>query len=204
MIRPRLLLCCALLPLSGCLSSVLPKSESRAVYAMDEVPAATPCGGASHLGGLLVEAPRALPPLDGVDLIFRRPDGELQILPGARWAAPAPALLQDLLAQTLDNACLAQTVSQSSAAHALPLRLSSELRAMSIQRDSDLTIARLTVSLRLSCVRSAEVIASRAFTVDQQASPAPTAAAAGLRSAARQWALQVRDWLATLPATPCD
>lgn len=204
MIRPRLLLWCAPLLLGGCLNSVLPKTESRAVYALDEVPAAAGCEQPRFPAGLLVEAPRALAPFDGVDLIVRREDGELQLLPGARWSAPAPALLQDLLAQTLENACVAQTVSQSSAAHALPLRLSGELRTLSIQRDVDTMVARLTISMRLSCASSAQVIASRSFTVDQLAKPEPAAAAAGMRTAARLWAGQVRDWLAELPAAQCD
>lgn len=203
MIRPRLVLLCALLSLSGCLNSVLPKSGVRAVYAMDEVNGDAPCAQTRLQLGVLVETPRTLAPFDGVELLYRHEDGELQILPGARWAAPAPVLLQDLLAQTLEAGCVAPVVAQASAAYALPLRLSSELRTLSIQREGDQIQARLSASMRLSCVSGASVIASRSFTVNVAGNTTPAAAAAGLRDAARQWAGEVRDWLSGLPTLQC-
>ena len=189
--------------LSGCVGSLVPKGPERAVYTLPEPepmrakqPLAVP---------LMVEAPQARPPLTGRDIIVVRADGEVQVLPGVRWAAPAPELLQGLIARQIEVAGAAPSVAQSAQAFALPLRLAIELHAFELREQSGALSARAAVSLRLVCTRNARVIASSSPLV-AEAHPVPnqpTAATAALRGVASMLARQVVTWLDQVDTESC-
>lgn len=197
-----LALACAAL-LSGCMSGILPKAQERAVYALpspQSIRAARPLPAA-----LLVEMPLASAPLDGHNVVVIREDGEVQVLPGVRWAAAPSQLLQGLIAGQLESAASAPSVAQSGQAHAVPLRLAVELRAFELRdRDGDLS-AHAATSLRLVCSRNAAVLAaSPLLGVDSGPLPDGTAAAvAALRDSAAQLAQQIVTWLDQVDASSC-
>ena len=189
--------------LSGCLSSLLPKAQDRAQYALP-APAELKTKRALP-GALLVDAPSALAPLDGRDVLLKRDDGELQIMPGVAWIGPLPSLMQDLLARQIEMAGSAPAVAQSAQNYRLPLRLSSELRAFELHENGGSLKVHTQISLRLICTRNNTLLAaSEPITVD--AAPVPdnaVAATAALREAASLLARQVVFWLATVDATSC-
>jgi len=193
-----------LLPmLSGCLSSLLPKAQERALYAL---PAPVVLKAKTALpGALLVDIPQALAPRDSRDVLLMRDDGELQIMPGVAWVAPLPTLMQDLLARQIEMAGAAPAVAQSAQNYRLPLRLSSELRAFELHESGSTLKVHTEISLRLICTRDTRLIAaSEPITVD--AAPVPdnaVAATAALRDAAGMLARQVVVWLASVDARSC-
>lgn len=191
--------------LAGCLGGLLPKSGERAAYALAEP---LPLAAASTLaGGLLVELPRALPPVDGVDLVVVRANGEVQRLPAARWIAPIPELLQQMIARQLEAAGSATVVSQSPQAHALPLRLGSDLQAFQLQELDDGSLAvHAAISVRLSCAPAGRILAgSTTLTADAAAVAAGSEAAiAALRAAATQLGQKLVAWLDQVDARFCS
>ncbi len=200
----RWLVLLALLPaLPACLGGLLPKAKEKAVYAL---PAPAPMQAKGTLpGALLVELPRALAPLDGVDIIVRQRDGELQTLPGVRWAAPAPELLQDLIARQIETAGAAPGVALGSTSYALPFRLSSDLQAFEIQDVDGAFKVQAQITLRLICERDARVLASsEPISVEAAGGPGNAAAAtAALREAAGLLARQVVFWLRSVDVGDC-
>lgn len=191
----------ALLP--GCLGSIVPKAPDRAVYALPE---AEPMRAKQPLpGALLVELPLAAAPLAGQDVVVVRDDGEVQVLPGVRWAAPVPQLLQGLISRQIEAAGSAPSVAQSAQAYALPLRLSVEVRAFELRDRQGALSAHAAVSLRLACTRDSRLIAaSPPLQVDASPVPNnPAAATAALRGAAGVLARQVVFWLDKVDASSC-
>lgn len=202
-LRPLLLLA-VLGSLSGCLKSLLPKGADRAVYSLPE-PAKLSAQRALP-GALLVETPQAMAPLNGEDIVVRHTDGEIQLLPGVRWAAPLPKLLQDLIARQIETAGGATDVSQSAQPFAMRYRLSSDLRAFEIRDTNGAFSVHSEISLRLICSYDARVLAtSMPIVVDASTVPAnPTAATAALRDAAGILARQVMFWLSKVDASSCS
>jgi ABC-type uncharacterized transport system auxiliary subunit len=196
-----LTLACAL---AGCVGSILPKTAQRAAYALSEpiaLEARTPLPGA-----LLVELPRALPPLDGNDLVVVRSNGEVQLLPEVRWIAPIPELLQQSIARQLEAAGSAAAVSQSPQAHALPLRLGSELQAFQLrEREDGELVVHAALSARLACAADSRIIAM-ATTIaadDQVVAAEPEAGVAALRAAATELGRKLAVWLDQVDASSC-
>lgn len=195
------LMLAALLP--GCMGSLVPKAPDRAIYTLPEpevMRAKQPLAGA-----LLVELPHAKAALLGSDVVVVRADGEVQVLPGVRWAAPAPQLLQDLIARQIEVAGSATVVAQSSQTYALPLRLSIELHAFELREANGALSAHAAASLRLVCARDARIIASsQPLAVEAAPVPsAPAAATAALRGAAGVLARQVVFWLDRVDTGSC-
>ena len=193
----------ALLSLGGCLSGVLPKASEQAQYTLpdavaqrDERPMPL---------ALLVDVPRAVAPLDGVDVVVIRADGEVQIMTGARWTAPLPILLQDLLVRTIEAAGLVPAVAQSAQTHRLPLRLSGELRAFELHDDGAGLSARAALNLRLICSRNAEVLASSGLITVEAADLAAgvAGAVASLRDLALKLSQQTLQWLQQADVSSC-
>jgi ABC-type uncharacterized transport system auxiliary subunit len=194
-------LACAL---AGCVGSVLPKATQRAAYTLSEP---IPLEARVQLpGALLVELPRALPPLDGNDLVVVRSNGEVQLLTEVRWIAPIPELLQQSLARQLEAAGSADVVSQSPQAHALPLRLTSELQAFQLrERENGELVIHARLSVRLTCAADSRVIAvSTTVAADDQVVAAePEAGVAALRAAATELGRKLVAWLDQVDASSC-
>ncbi len=202
--RPLVLLLIALtVPLTGCLGSLLPRAQERALYTL---PAPETLRARQPLpGALLVELPRASAPLAGHDVVVVREDGEVQTLPGVRWAAPAPQLLQELIARQIEQAGSAPGVARSTQAYAQPLRLAIELQAFELRERQGALSAHAAVTLTLVCTRDARVIAS-SLPLAVDAAPVPTqpsAAVAALRGAAGVLARQIVFWLDRVDAGTC-
>ncbi len=192
-----------LLSLGGCLSGVLPKASEQAQYTL---PDAVAQRAERQLPlALLVDVPRAVAPLDGVDVVVIRADGEVQIMTGARWTAPLPILLQDLLVRTIEAAGLVPAVAQSAQAHRIPLRLSGELRAFELHDDGAGLRARAALNLRLICSRNAQVLASSGLiTIEAADLPAGVAGAvASLRDLALKLSQQTLQWLQQADVSSC-
>lgn len=184
---------------------VLPKAGERAVYALPEPDAATATATPWLPGALLVEAPRALAPIDGEDVVVVRADGEVQVLPGVRWAAPIPRLLQDQIARQLAAMGAATSVAQSVQPYDQPLRLSSELRAFEVREAGNAFSAHAAITVTLICNRDARVLAT-SEPIEVSASPVPTqptAATQALRQSAALLARQVGFWLRKVDASGC-
>jgi ABC-type uncharacterized transport system auxiliary subunit len=195
--------------LAGCLNSILPKGGPAAVYTLVDwsgSPSCTAPSGtqASSIPGLLVETPRAIAPLDGAAISVLRSDGEFQVLPGARWAAPLPVLLQDLLARQLEHDCRSMAISQTARAHQLPLRLSSELRAFGLVERAGSLTARVTLSASLVCAADASVLAARQFSVELAADGSNANSISALRGAAATLAEQSSQWLSEQNLNRCQ
>lgn len=189
--------------LSGCMGSLIPKAPDRAVYGL---PQAQPMRARQPLpAALLVELPLAGAPLASRDIVVQREDGEIQVLPGVRWAAPAPQLLQNLIAQQIEAAGSAPSVAQTSQAHALPLRLAIELRAFELRDRQGQLSAHAAVSLRLICTHDTRIIAaSPALAVEASPVPSqPAAATSALRESAAGLARQVVLWLDKVDTRSC-
>lgn len=194
------LLLTALLP--ACMGGILPKAPDRASYALPEpeaLRARKPLPAA-----LLVELPQASLALSATDVVVMRADGEVQVLPQVRWVAPAPELLQELIARQIEVAGGAPGVARSAQAYGLPLRLTINLLAFELREQPGALSAHAAVSLRLVCAADARILAaSEALAVDAAAPDNPAAAIAALRGAAGVLARQVLFWLDQVDASTC-
>lgn len=195
------LLLTALLP--ACMGGILPKAPDRASYALPEPEALH--ARKPLPAPLLVELPQAPLALSGTDVVVMRADGEVQVLPGVRWVAPAPQLLQDLIARQIEGAGSAHSVARSTQAYALPLRLTINLLAFELREQPGALSAHAAVSLRLVCSADARILAaSQPLAVDAAPVPDnPTAATAALRGAAGVLARQVVFWLDQVDSSSC-
>jgi ABC-type uncharacterized transport system auxiliary subunit len=190
--------------LSGCLGSLVPRAQERAIYTLaapEAMRARQPLPGA-----LLVELPKAIAPLASQDVVVIRADGEVQVLPGVRWAATAPQLLHELIARQIELAGSAPSVAKSAQAYVQPLRLAIELVAFELRDNQGALSAHAAVTLELVCTREARVIAaSPPLAVDAAPVPnQPVAATAALRAAATVLARQVVFWLDKVDASSCS
>lgn len=91
---------------SGAFDSELPPQH---VYVLSPLPAENPEGGPLTIG-LTVARPTARPGLDTDRIALLQPDRRLDYYAGARWGAETPAVLQDLLIQSLRNTRRLSTV----------------------------------------------------------------------------------------------
>lgn len=202
-IWPILLSILACLWLPGCVSQLLPKSPPRALHGLAErdwAPAGRPLQGA-----IWVEVPQAAAPYDGRDIVVRRGNGEVQVLPGIAWLGRSPRLLQELLLEAIEGSGAAELAVQGPAAHALRWRLASELRRFGLVERSDGSLrAELALSARLVCVAEARVLADRRFRLSSQV-PAqqPAAAPALLAELAAQFAEELTQWLGHVDSAAC-
>lgn len=189
--------------LAGC--GVLPKAGERAVYALPDPDPAAPKAAPWLPGALLVEVPRARAPLDGEDVVVVRTDGEVQVLPGVRWAAPIPDLLQDQIARQLQAMGAAPSVAQSVQAYDQPFRLTSELRAFEAREAGSAFSTHAAITMTLICNRDARVLAtSELIEVSANSvSTRPTAATQALRESAALLARQIGFWLRKVDASGC-
>ena len=84
---------------SGAFDSELPPQH---VYVLSPLPAENPEGG-PLAAGLTVARPTARPGLDTDRIALLQPDRRLDYYAGARWGAETPAVVQDLMIQSLRN-----------------------------------------------------------------------------------------------------
>lgn len=193
---------CAL-ALGGCLGGLLPATGERAQYAFPD-PADMTVGRALP-GAVLVEMPSAVAPRDGSDILVLRKDGEFQWLPGARWAAAVPSLMQELLARQIEAAKAAPAAVRLAQAHAVPFRLAIEIHGFELREEGDAFAAHGSISLRLVCTRNARLLAS-SEPISVEARPVPTATAAAtlaMRQTAGLLARQATLWLSRADPGGC-
>jgi ABC-type uncharacterized transport system auxiliary subunit len=201
-VRSLLLLLCAL-ALGGCLGSLLPATGARAQYAFPD-PADMTVERALP-GAVLVEMPSAVAPRDGSDILVLRADGEFQWLPGARWAAAVPSLMQGLLARQIEAAKAAPAAVRLAQAHAVPFRLAVEIHGFELREEGDAFAAHGSISLRLVCTRDARLLAS-SEPITVEARPVPTATATAtlaMRQTAALLARQATLWLSRADISGC-
>lgn len=196
-------MCLVMLALSGCLGG-LSKIGAHRVYSMPEPQALDIDATAALSQALLVELPRSLPNIDSTDIHVQMPDGELKVLPDARWSARLPVLLQDLLVRQISQARLAPNVAADPQAYAQPLRLSSDLRSFGLRQSEDGGLrAHVGLTLRLVCNRSARVLASKQFELSSDTTVRTAQAVQSLRALASTLATQVVQWLASNTERQC-
>lgn len=195
-------LLCAL-ALSGCLGGMLPATGERSQYAFPD-PADMTVERALP-GAVLVEIPSAVAPRDGSDILVLRADGEFQWLPGARWAAAVPPLMQELLARQIEAAKAAPAAVRLAQSHAVPFRLAVEIHGFELREEGDAFAAHGSISLRLVCTRNARLLAS-SEPITVEARPVPTATAAAtlaMRQTAALLARQATLWLSRADTGRC-
>lgn len=195
-------LLCAL-ALGGCLGGMLPATGERAQYAFPD-PAEMTVERALP-GAVLVEMPSAVAPRDGSDILVLRADGEFQWLPGARWAAAVPPLMQELLARQIEAAKAAPAAVRLAQSHAVPFRLGLEIHGFELREEGDAFAAHGSISLRLVCTRNARLLASsEPITVEARPVPTTTAAATlAMRQTAALLARQATLWLSRADTGRC-
>lgn len=147
--RPSFVLACGLLTaaagLSGCISGGLHSSQPqqqqyllslaaapgadalKSVAAADAGTAPAAPGGLDAARSLQVLLPAAAPGLEGDGIAVLRPGGQLDDYTGARWAAPAPQMLQTLAIESLRRAARFSLVESDSAPFAADWVLRLEL-----------------------------------------------------------------------------
>lgn len=196
--------CCMLvLPLlGGCLGGIS-KPGARAVYAMPAVENA-PQGPSRWRQSLQVETPSALPPLSSADMLVLTDQGEVQVLADARWSAPAPLLLQDLLVRQLDASQQLHSVASGPQSWAQALRLVTELRSLELRPTGTGLQAHIELNVRLVCSRDARLIASHADLQAQSGVLTTAQAPGGLREVAAAASLKISQWLQSLPEPACN
>lgn len=189
--------------LGGCLGGLLPETGERAQYAFPD-PAKMTVDRALP-GAVLVEMPSAVPPRDGSDVLVLRSDGEFQWLPGARWAAGVPQLLQESIARQIEAAKAAPTAVRLAQSHAVPFRLAIEIHGFELREEGDAFAAHGSISLRLVCTRNARLLASsEPITVEARPVPTSTARATlAMRQTAALLARQATLWLARSDSSGC-
>jgi ABC-type uncharacterized transport system auxiliary subunit len=193
--------------LSGCLGGGVSKAGAHGIYGLAAAQAmpttTTPSALAGH--ALQVERPAALPALDSTDLLVEQLDGELQVISTARWSAPLPILLQDLLVRQITLAQIAQSVSAGPQAYSQPLRLVTELRSFGLRQEPTGLRAYAELSVRLVCNRNARILrVHNAIKASSASGIALDQAAASLRALASDLAQQTSQWLAQTPAYSCN
>lgn len=191
------------LALGGCLGGLLPETGERAQYAFPD-PAAMSVDRALP-GAVLVEMPSAVAPRDGSDILVLRSDGEFQWLPGARWAAGVPQLLQEAIARQIEAAKAAPAAVRLAQAHAVPFRLGVEIHGFELREEGDSFAAHGSISLRLVCTRDARLLASsEPISVESRPVPTGTATATqAMRQTAALLARQATLWLARNDVNGC-
>ncbi|MFW8595259.1 ABC-type transport auxiliary lipoprotein family protein [Cribrihabitans neustonicus] len=174
----RLLLMLLVLPFApaGCtaLSALGEASQPLDVYELrtPEVPRS----GARRNVELIVEEPIASGAL-AVERIMIRPSPlQVQYLPGARWADPAPIMLQTLMVRSLTQTGAFNSVGRGPIGTVADYAVLSELTDFQAETDDDgeTAVIRVRAVLRLIRESDTKAVASQTFSVTVNTGPADT------------------------------
>lgn len=194
--RPALpVLLVAALALGGC--AALGGGPALDAYEL-RAPAEGPVARRSLARDLVVELPEAGPSVD-IDRILVRPNPlQAQYLPGARWADPAPVLLQGLMLRGLEDAGGLRYVGRRPLGSSGDFALISEITDFQAElgANGDPVMVRLRVTARLVREDDASIRASRSFEVLAPAASTDTLdVIEGFEAGAAQLVPQVTEWV---------
>ncbi len=152
---------------------ILPQRATISLYAPD-TPIATDPAWPDVDWQLLVARPYASELLDSARIVVRPVPGEVQVYQGARWAQPAPELLQGTLLRGFEDSGRIPGVARQGGGLSGDYRLLLDLRRFEADyAGAAVPSAVIEISARLVAASDGSVVASRTF---RQATPATTAA----------------------------
>jgi len=130
--------------------------------------------------GLLIATPDAAPMLGSQRVVIRTTADELQLLRGARWARPAPELLQDALLHLLEDSGKLPAVARQGSTIAADWILLMDIRRFEADyRHNAIPSVDIAVSAKLVSRPDQRIIASRIFTHSEKADASSNAAIIG-------------------------
>jgi len=118
---------------------------------------------------VLIAPPSAAPMLDSQRIVIRLPGDELQFLRGARWARPAPELLQDSVLHLLEDSGRAEVARQDSGLAADWLLIMDLRRFEADYRQGPVPSVEIVVSAKLINRQDKKIMAWQLFTHSQAA-----------------------------------
>jgi cholesterol transport system auxiliary component len=124
-----------LLILSGCFSGLQSRNPPLQRYLLQPPPAVSPAATLSHGVALLVQPPVAAPGLNSDAIAVLRAGDRLDYFRGVAWATTAPAMVQQMVIETLRRAGRFSAVESEASAFAAPYFLSLELAHFEAQYD---------------------------------------------------------------------
>jgi cholesterol transport system auxiliary component len=128
------------------------KVEAPDTYRLT-APAIEPIGTAAvRPEALAVSRPRAAPALDTAGIAIARPGQSFDYYSGVRWAESAPAMIQQLIVQSLTTSGVYTTVVTSPSRVPVNQVLDVELRRFEAVADSESAAPRVVVELQLTLV----------------------------------------------------
>jgi len=128
-------------------------------------------------GVLLIAHPSAAPMLDSRRIVVRPAADELQLLRGARWARPAPEMLQETLLHLLEDSGKLRAVARQSSGIAGNWRLLLDIRRFEADySQGPIPTVELVVNAKLVAYQEQQIIASQTFTHSQTAHTSTTGA----------------------------
>ena len=155
----------AALALGGCAALGLGGGPPLEAFEL-RAPQTVPVARRSLARDLVVEVPEAGAALD-IDRILVRPNPfQAQYLPGARWTAPAPAMLQTLMLRSLEEAGAFRFVGRRPLGPGADFALVSEVTDFQaeLREGQPGALIRVRMTARLVREADASVLASRSFT----------------------------------------
>lgn len=166
-----------LLALPGCstISALGQASATLQIYEL-RTPALTSQAGRRRNVELVIEEPVASGALATERIMIRPGPLQAQYLPGARWADPAPAMLQTLLLRSFAESAALGSVGRRPVGTIGDYALLSELTDFQAEATSETgtTEVRLRLIVRLVNERSSRVLATRTFSVTEAATSSQT------------------------------
>ena len=145
-------LACAALLCSACFGPGINDKRERPVTFRLTAPAIETATGDRSNATLGVARPRTAPALDSAAIAVVRPGQSFDYYTGVRWIEPAPAMLQQLLVQTLaSSGAYATVVSVPSRVNVEHL-LDVELRRFEAVADDELSAPRVYVQMQVTLV----------------------------------------------------
>lgn len=144
---------------------------------------------------LNVNRPQADPARDSNRVLVRTTEGQLQLLPQARWVATSPELIRAQLLRYLRDANSLAQVSAGASGMARTLEL--DLRQFELVEGADKTLqARIMLEVRLYDNRSARLLARQIFSQQQDvATTTATAIISGFERVLGQVIPAIASWL---------
>jgi cholesterol transport system auxiliary component len=166
-----LVLACVLMACAGCFSpGGGEKREPPATYRL--TPPAVETGSSGPANATLgVARPRTAPALDSPAIAVVRPGQSFDYYSGVRWVEPVPAMLQQLLVQTLASSGTYATVVSSPSRVNVEHLLDVELRRFEAVADSDASAPRVYVQMQVTLIdaRRGKRLASAVAAADKTA-----------------------------------
>lgn len=197
MIRRTFLLAAAALLLPGCVN-LLPQVEPSAVYRLS---APEPAGDFST-GQTIVSVGVPLTPraLSSDDIAISMARGELAFIEGAKWIAPVPRLMQDLVVEAIDAYEPDLAAARPEDGVLSEYGISTEIRAFeAVYRDSDDAAPMAVIRMRVRLVRldGRQLVGIHAVGAQAQAADNRIGdIVAAYDAAAQETASEIAEWVA--------